>query len=663
MLTKSPWSGRQIFSFFTSLIIVFFVGFFIWNILENNFEDKNLTASLTNYATEDIIQEGTVQPEQPDKNPSEEGYFDGLVTISGPQGTPAISVEEQLDDIQEKLDVIKQKIQELILERDQKAQLELEDEEKMIDDQEEQEQEEVKEVVSCVGQIDVNTASIKDLDKITGIGPVTAQKIIEARPFYSFDDLLKVSGIGEKTLQKIIEQGCAYVDFRFVPPPGVSSGSSGGGGGSPAQVVYPKILISEVKISPIAQRFIELYNPNNIDVSLTGWYLQRKTETASTWGSFVSSPKFLDKIILANGYFLISRENIEGAPNSDILFDITLSDNNSLVFKNPDEKISDEMSFGVIDDNKSIGRKPNEDDTDNDSADFEIDTPTPKAQNIAYVEPPPPADIDAPQVVFDILPTQIALNFPVNFTITDISTTTTPSGLANYVFQWQVEGDSDWQQDDPVNTGDGSQVRNFVGEDRKTYNFQVQATDLAGNVSGWLPVTPAITTINIPAPPPPVENMLANEFFDEGWEGTSSAGNPVNWNWGKRGGIAVEDPPLITETQSFHHEPYSSYYDLTQLGKTLETGKTYYAEIWVSGTGKVKLGIDHSGVTQWLSASYIDFNNAPWTKMVFSITATSDTDNDGIIIRMIRSVATGEKLVVGAAWLSTAEPPENWPLQ
>ena len=41
---------------------------------------------------------------------------------------------------------------------------------------------------------------------ISGIGPSTAQKIIDARPGQAFDtpnDLLRISGIGQRSLEKI----------------------------------------------------------------------------------------------------------------------------------------------------------------------------------------------------------------------------------------------------------------------------------------------------------------------------------------------------------------------------------------------------------------------------------------------------------------------------
>ena len=65
--------------------------------------------------------------------------------------------------------------------------------------------------VVATDRIEINTASLQQLDELTGIGPVLAQRIIDARPYSSVDDLLKVKGIGPKTLQKIKDQGLAYV--------------------------------------------------------------------------------------------------------------------------------------------------------------------------------------------------------------------------------------------------------------------------------------------------------------------------------------------------------------------------------------------------------------------------------------------------------------------
>ncbi len=61
------------------------------------------------------------------------------------------------------------------------------------------------------GQIDVNSASISELDKIKWVGEATAENIINTRPFGSVDDLINVYGIGEVKLADIKAQGLACV--------------------------------------------------------------------------------------------------------------------------------------------------------------------------------------------------------------------------------------------------------------------------------------------------------------------------------------------------------------------------------------------------------------------------------------------------------------------
>ncbi len=62
------------------------------------------------------------------------------------------------------------------------------------------------------GQIDINSASAIELDKIKWVGESTAQNIINTRPFSSVEDLIKVAYIGDTKLTAIKEQGLACVD-------------------------------------------------------------------------------------------------------------------------------------------------------------------------------------------------------------------------------------------------------------------------------------------------------------------------------------------------------------------------------------------------------------------------------------------------------------------
>lgn len=53
------------------------------------------------------------------------------------------------------------------------------------------------------GLVDLNTASVAELDELPGVGPVLAQRIVDRRPFTSVDELDEVSGVGPTLLERL----------------------------------------------------------------------------------------------------------------------------------------------------------------------------------------------------------------------------------------------------------------------------------------------------------------------------------------------------------------------------------------------------------------------------------------------------------------------------
>jgi len=168
-------------------------------------------------------------------------------------------------------------------------------------------------------------------------------------------------------------------------------------------ISYPKILINEIKIAgknsngEIMKKdeFIELYNPNEVSVDLTNWYLQKRTQNGSSYTSLVTKSVLEGKVINPKSYFVIGNILSFSSSSYDALFseDYTLAENNTIVLKNPNGEIVDKVGYGEVSDfeesptinpepQKSIQRKKVNDkpiDTDDNLNDFELlDCPTPK---------------------------------------------------------------------------------------------------------------------------------------------------------------------------------------------------------------------------------------------------------------------------------------------
>lgn len=64
--------------------------------------------------------------------------------------------------------------------------------------------------VSDSALININTASASELDKLQGVGPVTAEKIISNRPYASIDELVSKKVVGEKVFNDIKDKISVY---------------------------------------------------------------------------------------------------------------------------------------------------------------------------------------------------------------------------------------------------------------------------------------------------------------------------------------------------------------------------------------------------------------------------------------------------------------------
>lgn len=64
--------------------------------------------------------------------------------------------------------------------------------------------------VSSSGLMNINSASLSELDSLPGVGPATAQKIIDNRPYSKIDDLVSKKAVTSKIFEKIKDKISIY---------------------------------------------------------------------------------------------------------------------------------------------------------------------------------------------------------------------------------------------------------------------------------------------------------------------------------------------------------------------------------------------------------------------------------------------------------------------
>ena len=55
--------------------------------------------------------------------------------------------------------------------------------------------------------VDLNSASRDELERVGGLGPDRAERIIQQRPIRSWDDLKKIEGFSDKLVQDLRQAG------------------------------------------------------------------------------------------------------------------------------------------------------------------------------------------------------------------------------------------------------------------------------------------------------------------------------------------------------------------------------------------------------------------------------------------------------------------------
>lgn len=173
------------------------------------------------------------------------------------------------------------------------------------------------------------------------------------------------------------------------------------------------LVITEIQIAGqnnVDDEFIELYNPTNQAIDLTGYFIKKRTKTGVNEDPLVVSARFSGWVIGSQRYLLLTRQDkYQGQVSSDIFWpsSYNLSSGNTIILYNKSSVLVDKVGWGQAQDfegavalepdlaaGKSLERKKDNDfylDTDNNSQDFFIQN-NPNPQNFSYQPSlPPPA--------------------------------------------------------------------------------------------------------------------------------------------------------------------------------------------------------------------------------------------------------------------------------
>lgn len=183
-------------------------------------------------------------------------------------------------------------------------------------------------------------------------------------------------------------------DGGAISPDGGDTSEPDGGDTEEPAGCTDKIVINEVMPEgSTGEEFVELYNPNDCDVSVGKWKLLYRSKSNSvdqTAFTFSSSQK-----IGAKEFFVVGTSKIPGKDAAFALTSILGNAGGQIGLVDTGDKLVDAVGFGPATGDyvegtsaalpgagKSIARVPDGHDTDDNAADLvKLDTPTPGASN------------------------------------------------------------------------------------------------------------------------------------------------------------------------------------------------------------------------------------------------------------------------------------------
>ncbi len=271
------------------------------------------------------------------------------------------------------------------------------------------------------------------------------------------------------------------------------------------------ILISEIQAGAASSsdEFIELYNPTDAAVDLTGWELRKETSSGAE-SNLVDNSAFAGTIP-AKGFFLIASPAYSGATSADLIYSVLSGSiaytNNSIILYNGDHasaQVVDEVSYSEIAAGKSLERKAYKDgacvspQSENEflgngcdldvTSDFEL-RETPKSQNTASLSEPraAPAAINDLDITFSTSSLALLFNWGIGSPSTGSGTnnsgsssTGQASSATSYFYEVKEYASS---SDASIYNGTSTTFSKGIDEVGRDYRFSISVRDKDGLTS------------------------------------------------------------------------------------------------------------------------------------------------------------------------------------